>query len=264
MPQNDAWYATVAYYRAWLFADGGFYDGLRENDGRFDPLLIGKMARYYGVARTIPSVIIHEGDSTPQQEKTANYEVIARHLNDLNKSWKGSLIDRAELVIETATKIRDEIRPEEPEEVRRSNEGRSKRMGPPYSAVSKFIWFAQPQYWTLYDNLASRAFLSSGIKGENRVRAFYRNLQEGGFEQICDDLREPCEASGLYLKPERIIDLVLMMRGGTSPGYFFARDIRENCHNFLAYFPEGAKRQLCEAADAVAAKHHQVERLIKR
>ena len=54
--RSDAWYATVGHYRAWLFADGGFYDGLKEADGKFDASLIRRMGRYYGVARTIPAV----------------------------------------------------------------------------------------------------------------------------------------------------------------------------------------------------------------
>src|SRR5690606_14459543 len=108
----------------------------------------------------------------------ASHPIVAEHLNTLSCKWPETLPERGRAVISTAKAICDKI-------------GRGK---PPYSAVSKFIWFAHPGNWTFYDSLATAGMLPDGGTSEQRIDAYYRAL-DGQLSPLCDRLRPLCDRS---------------------------------------------------------------------
>lgn len=232
MSKSDAWYATVEHYRAWLFADGGFTRSFAK-EGKFTPTLIRQMARHYSVTRTIPSVDPDGPDG--ESDRDRNRQIVADELNRLAQAWPAALNDKAAAVIDTARRIRDGI-------------GRGKA---PYSAVSKFIWFAADKDWTLFDSLASAGMLPAGGNSEQRVVAFYDALS-GPLPSLVSRLRPVCENSGLNLRPERIIDIFLMLRGARSVRESFADDLIAGAETFQSLLPGDLGRQLGKVADEVA------------
>lgn len=229
--KSHAFYATVAHYRFWLFADGEFYRA-RADAGEFTPDLIRRMARYYSVSRTIPSV---DPEKESNKHANAHREIVADKLNKLDKIWPNTLRVRGERVIETALAIQKAI-----------GSG-----NPPYSAVSKFIWFARPENWTLFDALASAGMLPDGGKSGERVNAFYQALDEI-LPALTVELRPICQASGLPLHPEKIIDISLMLRGAERIRPDFSSDMIASCEHFLKLMPAETSRSLELAAQEIA------------
>jgi hypothetical protein len=244
----DAWYATVAHYRAWLFADGGFYLDLQSKGGKFDVLLIRRMASYYKVTRTISKVKpVVEDENIRQKTFDRNRKTVADEVNRLTRSWKSSdlLTERSVKIVDAAERIRDTFRKHDPT---------AKRNPPtPYSAVSKFIWFASPKNWTPYDDLAATGLLGAGPTSKKRVLQFYADVS-ASFESVCENLRPVCQVGETIIWPERIVDILLMLKGAQVSGGFFKADLKADCDSFLAILPKGTCKQLCRAADEVVRR----------
>lgn len=229
MHRADAWYATVEHYRAWLFADGGFWRDFQAIN-KFTPELVRRMARHYSVARTIPSVS-PSNDGDEDMDANENRKIVADELNSMASRWPDDLKARADQVIESAQSIRTRI-------------GAG---NPPYSALSKFIWFAHGKGWTLYDSLASAGMLPDGGTSEERVRAFYAALGPC-LPCLSAELQPICDESGLTLHAEKIIDIFLMLRGARRVRSGFAEDIVAGCDHFIALLPRDIAQRLDHCA----------------
>lgn len=229
MSRADGWYATVEHYRAWLFADGGFVRSYNRSGG-FTPELVRRMARHYSVARTIPSVMPKD-DGQDDQDADLHRGIIADALNNLAETWPTTLPERAAAIVASAQRACNQI-----------GQG-----NPPYSAFSKFIWFARRDNWTLYDSLASAGMLPSDGTSEQRVCAFYSAL-EPTLPGLVARLQPICDESGLTLFGEKIVDIFLMLRGARRVRPSYAVDLTAGCDDFMALLPQDVARRLDDCA----------------
>jgi hypothetical protein len=233
--QSDAWYATVEHYRAWLIADGGFFRDFEADGRRYSVDLVRRMARHYLVARTIKAVDRKEDEKAGiDHDRDRHRQIVANHLNALMKDWPGTMGEQAQKVIETAESIKKEI-------------GGGV---PPYSAVSKFIWFACPKDWTLFDRFACAGMLPNGGTSVQRIEAFYAELS-APLPLLTARLRPICEESGFGLHPERIVDIMLMLRGSEFLRSSFAQDVKRSCDHFMAQLPPVIREPLDACARSV-------------
>ena len=224
MNRSDAWYATVQHYRAWLFADGGF--SLKyQASGEFTPELVRRMARYYSVSRTIPSVVSTDDKQKPGADR--NRQIVADELNNLAAHWPERLTDRSERIIVSAQSVRTRI-------------GKGY---PPYSALSKFIWFARGENWTPYDFLASAGMSAGGNTSVEKIRAFYSALKPH-LPVLVERMQPVCDTSGFTLRSEKIADIFLMLRGARRVRPDFASDLIAGCDDFMALLPSDVAERL--------------------
>lgn len=230
MINSDGWYATVEHYRTWLFIDGGFYREY-EQAKVFTSDLVRRMASHYSVARTIP---LPKPDAEETGNPDRNREILCEKLNTLASNWPENLTERADRIIETAKEACKDF-----------GSG-----NPPYSAVSKFIWFAKPKHWTLFDSLASAGMLPNGGTSEERIREFYSALAPV-LPELCDQVQTVCDKSGLTMHAEKIVDIFLMLRGAGSTRSDFGKGIAAACDHFVALLPADQSEALEQCAEKV-------------
>lgn len=104
------------------------------------------------------------------------------------------------------------------------------------SAVTKAMWFVSPEKWTPFDNHAARAMTKkSGEGAREQMVHFYAALDAAGFDALCERIQAKLP-EGSELRPERIIDKTLMLRGsatGNQKAQKFYENIMENAEKYL-------------------------------
>lgn len=171
----------MGYYRWWLQFDGPILKAIDRDGLDSDNTL--RIANAYSVARTFGGT-----------DKT-RWNDIASRINCLAKKWPADLQSRARCCIATA------------QEIRRYHGGQA-----PYSGVTKLIWFLRPDGWTIYDSFAANALITGGGDGSHRVARFYEALGDN-LAELSRRIAPDVAAVEPALRPERVIDQYLMLRG---------------------------------------------------
>lgn len=182
--------AVIEHLRRWWESDGLFFHRIRKEDGSIDPKTVRQIFVSYGVSRGL---------------RSGNEKLLAEVLDEQLANWPDTLLARAEMVREIATHVSQTP----------GLSGETITKGVLFSGVSKVVWFAHPQGWTLYDSFARRGLGSSHDQsGGHDYEKYYRRLDFLNFSDAMELAREVILDSKFpYLWPERIHDKYLMLCG---------------------------------------------------
>ncbi len=218
------YWSTLGYLRAWLWSDGPRLAEIR-HIGRIEPPMMRNLGAEYNVNRSI--LRPEKGPKAPDP----NGEAVCALLDDeVRAGFPPDILDRAEQCKGLAEKMK------------------------PYakgqlllSAASKFTWFLAPQGWTPIDRFA---LLGLGFKSTNdpgRLKDFASALKAQGFNSLVREMRDVIlEGPVPTLPPERVIDTLLMARGGRDGDPIALRRIK----TFLSLLPKHTSAQV----EALAAQ----------
>ena len=189
--QNQIYWATLAYARWWMAIDAPFIGALKAQNGFTVPLL-RRVAVRYNVNRGI----LQADDGS---DSGANGIVGLIHDASRAGNWPSSLLERAA----TCLRIAQEAQ----------SHGHTATLQ--VSGISKFMWFLNPQGWTLFDRFASAGMnVPSYWSRKDQFVAFYERLDEAGFQDVVGRIEPIVVASCLpNLPTSRIVDSLLMARG---------------------------------------------------
>ena len=212
--------ALAGYYRFWLLVDGPLENAIAQDDG-LTGLTACRIANAYSVARTFAG------------SEARKWDVVAQHIHQLSEKWSSDRQFNAAQCIVTAMDLKNELGGK-----------------PPYSGTTKLIWFLQPDGWTVYDRFAAEALIPSGGHGRRRVTDFYQELGQR-FDEISQMIGSQITEVEPRLRPERIVDQMLVLRG-------MPRAMREarlqDIENWLLCLPTAMRAQILAATHTIAPK----------
>lgn len=190
---RQVYWATLAYARWWLAVDGPFLGAVRSGKG-FNAPLMRRVAVRYNVNRGL----LRPNARTNDQDPAATG--LIRVLHEDAGGWPASLSAGAARCVAIAKAAQ--------------LEGWTNTLQ--VSAVSKFIWFLKPDSWTPFDRFAAAGMgVPASWDRQSQFGAFYRALEDGGFNNVVKRIKPLIVASGIPdLPASRIIDALLMARGG--------------------------------------------------
>lgn len=234
---RTSYWATVDFYRSFLFEDGPLLETIADNEGVLTPKTLSRIAVLYSVSRTIPSP--PEGF-----ERNHNIKLFARRVIELADHWPEDLLSRAEACRKAANDLAEQF------ELKDRTPGAPIRVrGAPHSAVTKMIWFLKPTGWTVYDRYAGDAVLLSGGNTEDRQRRFYSTIAQP-LAHWSHELRGPVAALHPKLHAERLIDKYLVLSGLDVAK---RRDAVTANEHFVRLLPDALRETLLTTAGQVAA-----------
>ncbi len=178
---NLGYWATVEHAATWD-ADRALLQSITDNGGRLSADVAKKIAGIYKVARTFHGVA------------AKGYGPIAGIINGITLIPGQSFDVRVTAAVQATHAIAALGYTANP------------------SAVSKWLWFRAPDNWYIYDQLAARA-VGAGTSSVRGMRGFFAILQSCDVQAIHDRIAAIIIASGLDLRPERVIDKFLWLAG---------------------------------------------------
>lgn len=220
-------HAVIEQYKLWLDFDGIL---LKQANGKeLTPDMVRTIARPYGVNRGIKK------DENGQQ---INAKGVADAVNGFAiADWsKKTLTARGEDIFAVATMLNGKY-----------------THGVQVSAISKLAWFLQPQGWTMYDEYAARSLGVRGSRGEHRVQAFYRVLDERGFMGVSAAIQSTLRATPLKSQyGGRVIDKYLWLRWTGDNQWETTKTMHKH---FLTLLPNKFGQEVTKIASDIANKH---------
>lgn len=242
--------AVVEHYRWFPNFDAYALDRVRGNiKGLMPPELAAVIATEYKVSRCLnlgENGKLHQSERS--RDQTRRHKKFAKILNRARTKWPITLKGRARRCSRLAQDI--------------VSEGLSSDAGYPASAATKLMWFVEPEDWTVFDNVASKALLRSPSKGNSieKMERFYCELGNRCFVNDAKDIQANIEDSEFkFLHGTRVIDKFLLFVGAEDEGRNRSLD---QCDTFVRYLPNCASEPLDELADCIA--DHCGENLLKR
>jgi hypothetical protein len=184
--------------------------------------LLRDFANAYQVSRTIPKPNC-KGQVDP-------IICVWNSVCDALNNWPQGLIPRAERCVKIA-----------------EAHSKAHNVSLPLSAISKIVWFVQPDGWTMYDRFARAALGIKGIGKESFI-AFYEAVEANKFSEKVSEINKLIGSSGLSLHGSRIYDKSLWLRG-SKQGASADRAARDE--GFLNLLPEAQQSALIELAEGV-------------
>jgi hypothetical protein len=218
----------------WLIDDAAIAKKLALQNGRMNAGLVRSIAKAYGVSRTLKGAPKKpkKGKKSPTPDPTAT--LFAERLNRLAESNISSLTQRSKLYLQSARKCFRSV----------GIKGR-----PPYSAISKLIWFMKPTDWTMFDKWAAAAVgVKSGSAAEKFER-FYSRIGSLGFSATAAAIARKLEAQNLSgLSGERVVDKFLMFAAWPEE-----QRVAQAAHNdiWLTILPSELGSSVKQAAESV-------------
>jgi len=185
--KEAVYWAVTGYARWWLNYDAGLRSLVIKAGGSLEEDALAAIALLYNVARGLPG-----------KERPAETKALLAVLNQASADWPVSLIDRAKLCGDIATKL----------QVKRLTRNHQ------VSGVTKFMWFLKPDRWTVFDRFAADGMgVSGSLSAQDRMRAFYQALHDAGFDRTERRLQQLIDASPWSTLPAaRILDTLIMRR----------------------------------------------------
>ncbi|MBK1666695.1 hypothetical protein CKO28_01375 [Rhodovibrio sodomensis] len=211
--------AVLEHFRTMLGLDGAARQRIRTSG--LDGALVRRIAGEYKVGWGIPA-----GGEHP----------VADILLARRARWPVSLTDRCEFCIKLADEaVRQEC-----------------THGQQVSAMTKLMWFLQPEGWTMFDALAADALGIAHGSNIKRARRFYLTLEARDFlgaAQTINGVLAEHGADGLF--GERILDKYMMLAARADQGSDvpWIRGLPELPHTLET----AGGRQVLVIADAVLA-----------
>lgn len=222
---NEFYWAFVLYVRGWLNFDGPVLGLIRAAGGQISAEHLRAIAKFYGVARGIPAA--ERGDGT---DKSAEH--ICGLLNRSSEKWPNGYVARANFCADLAKQAKE------------AEATRNLQL----SAFSKLMWFRSPENWAIFDTFAAKGLrISAASESRDRFISFYETFAAKHGPDIAS-LREVLQ-NGPWraIQPERIIDMLLMCRGG----YDDTNATIKSSQCFLDAAPDSLRQSICETACVV-------------
>ncbi len=215
-------WAVVEHHRTWDNFDGPALQRLRNNSQKFDAKLVKDIRSEYGLGRSLAG-------SEPKRLGT----FLDAEFSQIGSDFAGKISACATIS----------------EKIVAKNVARRRQP----VAVSKFLWFAAPKGWTMFDDYVSQSLGITDSDCIARLRSFYETLARRGFlnqaTAISSTLREN-QISMLY--GERVIDKFLWLCG--APVVSSRRQI-EFCRRYANKIaPVKVKNRLMKTAEQISAK----------
>ncbi len=191
--ERPLYWSAIGYVRAWWATDGVLLAMIQKYG--MQPDMLRSLGTEYNVNRSIT-----------RQNKAAGAEdthakCICKILHAARRRWPVDLRGRAKVCEDIAAQMRPFTGKTEKNLV---------------SAATKFMWFLQPDGWTVFDRFAA-AGMSVGdyLPRLQQLRTFYTRLEEAQFDVLVADMNAIIKHSSLPALPAaRILDTLLMARGG--------------------------------------------------
>lgn len=236
--------AVFEHYRLYLAED--CIDLICVQNSGFDKNRFARIARRYEVIRSLN--FGEDKNKKPKENRVldceSRRELIIYIFEKAKINWPDNLSDRAILCWKVAV-----ILQECDLSSRKAKNGRIL----PLSAVTKLMWFQQPEGWTLYDNLARKALISNCSKETNihTMTRYYDALAERNFNTVSDEIQQIINETTTFsgLDSTRIIDKFLLLVG-------MEKEDREKIFADLKIFrrhalPHGVKLELSNLAKEI-------------
>lgn len=171
-----------------LGLDGLERQRLQNGNGQLDAAAIRRIAVEYLVNRGIRRM-------DDEEVEDINAAELACLINSLANNWPETLTERFEACAHVARQAAYD----------------ALTRGILISAVTKFMWFLQPDGWTMFDNKAAKGLGVNGV-GVARAEAFYQSLAHRNFPEVSKNIKPVIKQSNFeHLYAERIIDKFLML-----------------------------------------------------
>lgn len=155
---------------------------VRENNGQLTPEVTGQIARAYKVARSFRGA------------GRQGYGTICDVINSVDVSKGLSIVDRVDGALSAVKSIVERGYSNNP------------------SGVSKLLWFRQPDDWYMYDRQAALA-VGAGLSSASGLRGFFGILHACDVAGLNREIGGLAAVAGIAVRPERIIDKFLWLRG---------------------------------------------------
>lgn len=212
---SSFYWSTIAYARWWLGTDASILAMIKENGGLLDLQAVSSISIPYNIARGLP-----------KRNDDHRNSILLDVLNQRSSQWPEPLLERAAHCAETVRTLRCV-------NCLRNDQA---------SAVSKFMWFLNPDSWTMFDRYAADGMgTPPGASSTDRLMRFYQSLHDAGFDDLNRRIGIEVKSSNWRsIPPARIIDTFLMRRGGQIEGPFSTNALSA----FLNALPEQASLSL--------------------
>lgn len=175
------YWATLEHAASWP-SEHKTLTAVRENSGQLTPKITANIAGTYKVARSFRGVGIH------------GYGPISDIINAVDASLDLSIVDRVEGALNAVNAMVQHGYSSNP------------------SGVSKLLWFRHPDHWYMYDRQAALA-VGAGLSSTSGLRGFFGILHACDVDGLNREIGDLAAAAGIALRPERIIDKFLWLRG---------------------------------------------------
>jgi hypothetical protein len=206
-----AYWAVIEHVQGMIGNDGEYRRQIGESC-RFPDGLATRIAQDFGVIRNIQPV---------NSDKTSGIDHLVAELHALADTWPTTLQERAKMCCAIATRHRcaqKKHKAQQPKEDERDRKKGGDGSMAPYSGITKLMWFLRPEGWTMFDSLAQSGLSGQGTSEKNVIK-FFKALEDKGFAEKRDKVRDLCEEATLsWLYAERIIDKFLLFRGSVLSG----------------------------------------------
>jgi hypothetical protein len=191
--ERPLYWSTIGYVQAWWATDGVRLAIIRR-DG-MQPDMLRSLGAEYNVNRSITREVKKKG------AEDANAKAVCDILHEARRHWPADLLGRAKVCEDIAARMRPFTGEIEKNLV---------------SAATKFMWFLEPDGWTVFDRFAAGGMSVAGhLPRLEQLRCFYTRLHEAGFGVLVADVQVFLKLSLLPdLPAARILDTLLMARGG--------------------------------------------------
>jgi hypothetical protein len=248
------YWATIEYHRFWLSVDRPRLTVLSKADGQMTPVLLRDIAREYKVSRNLKG----QDKKNKSEDDTAANE-ICNILNAAQLSFTDSLSER----LARAKDIIGNIRPytakassKKKTQVTESNEESATEESKTVdaaSAATKFIWFMNPEGWTIFDQYAATGIgiPKNGRSALKRMDEFYTALEYEGFPRLVSDMRAFINKQAPMLKAmpaARILDTLFMARGERGAASEHGIELTKA---YLGGLPQPLRQQLSDLANGL-------------
>ena len=235
--KRPLYWATVAYLRTWWASDG-IRVKLIQKEGSLTIETLRSIGVEYNVNRLIPgkkkSEVLSNAHPGISEDKSA--WVLCKFLNGACATWPNDLSGRATACLGIVDKARDQ-------------KVSTKDL---VSATTKFMWFLNPDEWTVFDNFASTGLgINYRLTARDRMQAFYLKLERLGFVPLVKQMQTEINTTTLRgLPATRILDTLLMARGGRGADEMAIRGSQA----FMNLLPAETQRPLIEVATSMQTK----------
>lgn len=191
--ERPLYWSTIGYVRAWWATDGVRLAIIRKHG--MQPDMLRSLGAEYNVNRSIT-----RHDKTKGAED-ANAKAVCDILHAARSRWPADLLGRAKVCEDISAQMRPFTGETEKNLV---------------SAATKFMWFLEPDGWTVFDRFAAGGMRVAGhLPRLEQLRSFYTRLHEAEFGGLVADMQTVMKRSLLPDLPSaRILDTLLMARGG--------------------------------------------------
>jgi len=200
--------AFIDAYRWWLTCDCSFHQTADGGAG-VDRHFVRSVGAVYAVNRTIPAKHDLDPENPYQKGKNRGQPRKVRDPSDPHAAALAAAV--ASFDIRQGETLGD--RAKRLARLIDENAAAGKINASPISAMTKLLWFAKPDGWTMFDQYAALAVMAEHASSTAFMKNFYTVLDRRGFTRLVDNVRGALRHPFHPLLAERVIDKFLFIHG---------------------------------------------------